>query len=158
MYIRNMALLSSSDQIDCVKIYYIDDDIDDIETFEFAINSLNSRDAQKIEFFAYQEGDLFLRNARFDDAILQLVFLDVNMPTKSGFEILREMKQNNATEKFPVIMFSTSSNRNSIETSRLLGASNYITKPNNFTDLNALIMKAIDHHAKAGGGPDFLIK
>lgn len=153
-----MPLLSTSTQSDRVKIYYIDDDVDDIETFEFAVNSLNAGTSRIIELHAYQEGDLFLRSARFDDATLQLVFLDVNMPTKSGFEILREMKQNDATTKFPVIMFSTSSNKSSIETSRLLGASNYITKPDNFNDLNALIMKAIDNHVKAGGGTDFLIK
>jgi len=153
-----MALLSTSNHTGRVKIYYIDDDIDDIETFEFAINSLNSRTSRNIELHAYQEGDQFLRSARFDNSALQLVFLDVNMPIKSGFEILREMKQNDATTKFPVIMFSTSSNKNSIETSRLLGASNYITKPNNFTDLNALIIKAIDNHVSGGKGSDFLIK
>lgn len=153
-----MALLSSSNQKDCVKIYYIDDDIDDIEAFEFAIKSLNAQTDQKIELFPYQEGALFLRDARFDASVLQLVFLDVNMPVKSGFELLSELKQNDATRNFPVIMFSTSSNKNSIETSRLLGANNYITKPDNFTDLNMLIRKAIDNYVRPGGAADFLIK
>ena len=153
-----MAFMSSSNQPDCIKIYYIDDDADDIDAFEFAIKSLNARTGQKIELFTYQEGDLFLRSARFDESVLQLVFLDVNMPTKSGFELLSELRQNDATRNFPVIMFSTSSNKNSIETSRLLGASNYITKPNNFPDLNALIMKAIDNYIHPAATADFLIK
>jgi DNA-binding response OmpR family regulator len=157
MYIRNMAMLSSSNRCDCVKIYYIDDDIDDIESFEFAVNSLNSEARHKIELYVFLEGDIFLRNARFDDTSLQLVFLDVNMPMKSGFEVLTEMKQNIATRKFPVIMFSTSSNKNSIETSRRLGANNYITKPNNFSDLHLLISKAIDRHITPPVSSDFLI-
>ncbi|MBX2907406.1 MAG: response regulator [Taibaiella sp.] len=157
MYIRDMAMLSSSNRFDCVKIYYIDDDIDDIETFEFAVNSLNSNARQKIELYAFLEGDVFLRNALYEDSSLQLVFLDVNMPTKSGFEVLTEMKQNLATRKFPVIMFSTSSNKKSIETSRQLGADYYITKPNNFNDLHLLISKAIDLHITPSGSSDFLI-
>ena len=67
-----------------------------------------------------------------------LIFLDLNLPGMSGFDILKELKENAILRRIPVIMLSTSSASVDIEQSYMLGASSYVVKPaslQGFTDL-----------------------
>lgn len=61
-----------------------------------------------------------------------LILLDLNLPGKSGLEILADLKGNSSFSTIPVVMFSTSST----ESDRLHaiegGAEAYITKPSSF--------------------------
>ena len=57
------------------------------------------------------------------------VLLDLNMPKKDGKETLREIKQHPVLRKTPVVIFSTSSNQQVINTCYELGANSYILKP-----------------------------
>lgn len=60
-----------------------------------------------------------------------LITLDVEMPGKSGLEVLAEIRRNHP--KLPVIMFSTLTERGAAVTIEALslGASDYVTKPHN---------------------------
>jgi len=60
-----------------------------------------------------------------------LITLDVEMPGKSGLEVLAEVRRN--YPKLPVIMFSTLTERGAAVTIEALslGASDYMTKPHN---------------------------
>lgn len=58
-----------------------------------------------------------------------LVLLDINMPRKNGFEVLREMKMDSALQSIPVIMLTTSDREDDIARSYMHGACSYIRKP-----------------------------
>ena len=58
-----------------------------------------------------------------------LVLLDINLPKKSGFEVLEFMKSQEAVRRLPVVMFTSSSNDSDKERARLLGADDFVTKP-----------------------------
>lgn len=58
-----------------------------------------------------------------------LVLLDVNLPKKSGHEILQTIKENEATTHIPVIMLTTSSSERDINLSYKHHANCFITKP-----------------------------
>lgn len=60
----------------------------------------------------------------------QLILLDLNMPRKSGLEALKELKQDDALRKIPVVIFSTSKAAKDIEKAYELGASCFVSKPN----------------------------
>ena len=77
-----------------------------------------------------------------------MVFLDINMPFKSGFEILERIRQEPEISQFPVIMYSTSSNRDSIAKSQNLGANFYVVKPYEFNDLLKMISTFIQMNWK----------
>jgi CheY-like chemotaxis protein len=68
-----------------------------------------------------------------------LIILDVNLPKKSGHEVLKSIKNNPKTQKIPVIMFSTSSTQKDITLSYQNHVNCYITKPIDANDF----MKAI---------------
>ena len=76
------------------------------------------------------------RNARSP----QLILLDLNLPRKSGLEVLREIKANERTRKIPVIVLTGSNRDRDITECRRLGALFYILKPvefQNFSEVTA---------------------
>lgn len=58
-----------------------------------------------------------------------LVLLDLNLPRRSGLEVLAEMKGTETLRPIPVVVFTSSSASTDRERSLALGAREYITKP-----------------------------
>lgn len=63
-----------------------------------------------------------------------LILLDVNLPLKSGYEVLKAIKSDDEKKQIPVIMLTTSSSENDINISYLNHANCYITKPVDLKD------------------------
>ncbi|MBN7813197.1 response regulator [Algoriphagus sp. H41] len=72
---------------------------------------------------------LFQREKYEKSARPDLVLLDINLPLKTGHEVLQEIKANADTRDIPVIMLTTSSTQDDILTSYQEQASCYIVKP-----------------------------
>jgi CheY-like chemotaxis protein len=64
-------------------------------------------------------------HARLPDLIL----LDLNLPGKSGFEVLRQIRANERTRVLPVVVLTSSQAEGDIASSYDLGASSYVNKP-----------------------------
>ncbi|HLP14057.1 MAG TPA: response regulator [Flavobacteriales bacterium] len=64
-----------------------------------------------------------------------LVLLDLNMPKIDGRVALKEIRKNPAISKIPIVVFSTSTNREDITTSYANGANSFISKPSSYNDL-----------------------
>jgi two-component system response regulator len=62
----------------------------------------------------------------------QVILLDLNLPKKSGLEVLREIKSDKRTQHIPVIILTVSNRDRDISECRRLGADTYIVKPVNF--------------------------
>lgn len=58
-----------------------------------------------------------------------LILLDIMMPEMDGYEVLRRLKNDPATQKIPVIFVTAKASENDEETGFNLGAVDYITKP-----------------------------
>ncbi len=121
------------------EIYYADDDLDDLEIFEEAVKQLTSEENLQINLHTYMDGERLLQSVRSHRNPGMLVFLDINMPEKNGYDILREIRADKHVCTLPVIMFSTSSNAQTIKTCYDYGASLYTTKPGNFNELKKVI-------------------
>jgi len=72
-----------------------------------------------------------------------LVFLDLNMPRKSGIECLIEIRNNNKFKDLSIAIYSTSAMENDIEETFIKGANIYIKKPNDFQVLKNILAKVI---------------
>jgi CheY-like chemotaxis protein len=66
----------------------------------------------------------------------QIILLDLNLPTKSGIEVLREIKANKRTQRIPVIVLTASGRDRDISECRRLGAETYIVKPVGFENFS----------------------
>ncbi|WP_037314057.1 response regulator [Salegentibacter sp. Hel_I_6] len=69
-----------------------------------------------------------------------LILLDVNLPKMNGHEVLKYVKQHKELKKIPVIMLTTSSSMEDINSSYRNYANCYITKPIEVDDF----MKAVN--------------
>jgi two-component system phosphate regulon response regulator PhoB len=70
-----------------------------------------------------------------------LVVLDVLMPRKSGFEVLRELKSDPCTREIPVIMLTVQDQDAAMTHGLNLGADWYVAKPFAPGDLAALVRR-----------------
>lgn len=88
------------------------------------INKISvAKDGKEALDFMFKEGAY--KNATTPDLIL----LDVNLPKKSGHEVLQLIKNDDRTAHIPVIMLTTSSSETDINLSYKHHANCYITKP-----------------------------
>ena len=68
-----------------------------------------------------------------------LILLDLNLPKKSGVEVLREIKTDQILKLIPVVILSTSAAQEDIIQSYSLHANCYITKPVDFVQFTKVI-------------------
>ncbi len=123
-----------------LRIVLADDDADDRLFFREAITSVKVK--HNLEMF---EDGLKLMD-HLTDGVSEyphLVFLDLNMPRKSGIECLREIRADEKLRDIIVVIYSTSSADIDIEATFLAGANVYITKPNTISKLKTLINDVI---------------
>jgi DNA-binding response OmpR family regulator len=67
-----------------------------------------------------------------------LLLLDLNLPAISGFEILQRMRSETRWQKMPIIIMSGSSDPEEIKRCERLGATRYIRKPSQLTEIFAV--------------------
>lgn len=74
--------------------------------------------------------DFIYRKGQYQDAVQpDLIILDINLPLKSGHEVLAEIKSDEDVKQIPVIMLTTSSSEKDISLSYKHHANCYISKP-----------------------------
>lgn len=127
-------------------ILLADDDEDDRELFsealkEVAVSALLHTAGNGIELM-----EILQERAVFPD----LLFLDLNMPRKNGHECLDEIRKTESLKDITVIIFSTSFQRDTVNSVYEQGASLYIVKPDNFNGLKNVIRQALDLYENGG--------
>ena len=126
---------------DPIHILIADDDEDDRAFFNEAINELKMN--SKLTMF--NDGKDLMEYLQLPDIKLpHILFLDLNMPFKNGFECLKEIRANNRYKDVSIAIYSTSSSEKDIEDTFIEGANIYIKKPNNFTELKKIIKEVVN--------------
>jgi CheY-like chemotaxis protein len=64
-----------------------------------------------------------------------LVVVDLNMPVLDGRAVIAELKNSDQTKQIPLVVLSTSKNKQDIDSAIALGANQVFTKPASFKDL-----------------------
>ncbi|WP_366187257.1 response regulator [Flavobacterium ovatum] len=127
-----------------LNIFYADDDDDDLMLFNDAVDSITNNSNDSIQLHIHKNGENLLQSIKENKHNNGVVFLDLNMPRKSGFQFLEEIRNEPSINQFPVIIYSTSSNKSDIDMSISLGANFYAVKPYNFHDLTRMIQDVIE--------------
>lgn len=68
-----------------------------------------------------------------------LILLDLNLPKKTGFQVLTECKSDANLKRIPVVIFTTSQAASDIKRCYELGANSFITKPFDLNDFQRAI-------------------
>jgi CheY-like chemotaxis protein len=120
-------------------ILLIDDDEDDQVIFMSGIRAVSDTAICHCMFNAKEA----LEELEKGEIAPEVIFLDLNMPVMNGEQFLVEIKKRESLRKIPIIIFSTSSNKFTIDTLLELGADNFITKPGRYEDLVSILKESI---------------
>lgn len=81
-----------------------------------------------------------------------LVVLDVMMPYMDGFEVLKNLRKDPATENIPVIMLTAKAQDADVFQGYHYGADMYLTKPFNPMELVTFVKRLSENQDDSGGG------
>ncbi len=76
---------------------------------------------------------------RMQDGLPHLMVLDLNLPKKSGFQVLQFVKCHEMLKRIPVIVLSSSQSPEDVAKAYDLHANCYLTKPANFESFIAVV-------------------
>ena len=91
------------------------------------------------------DGEMALQRAA-DTIPIHLILLDIKLPKMNGYQVCTSLKQQPATAKIPVIVFTASESQLQYLADRCIevGAADWIKKPFRAKDLMAKIHRALD--------------
>ncbi len=112
------------------KLLMVDDSEVDILLVENALSEITT----DVNFFSFNNPENFINylNESLEIDLKShwvVVLLDINMPKMNGFEVLNVIRKIKNLPLLPIVMFSTSNNREDAIKSFKEGANAYLTKP-----------------------------
>jgi CheY-like chemotaxis protein len=123
-----------------ISILLAEDDSDDCSFFKEALKEF----PLATQLTIVRDGDQLMQHLTSESCKLpQIIFLDVNMPRKNGFECLSEIKQDKKLKELPVVIYTTSFHKKIATLFYEAGAAYYISKPSEISQLKAAVQKTI---------------
>jgi CheY-like chemotaxis protein len=122
------------------KILLVEDNIADAELVRIAVEELGFFDSV-ITKNGSDEVFNYLNNHPVSD--IGLVLLDLNMPRVNGIDVLKKIRATPRLRALPVVIFTTSSNKNDVLNCYDHGANAYIFKPIDYDVFNEVIKATV---------------
>jgi CheY-like chemotaxis protein len=142
-----------------IKVILADDDEDDRLFFTDAFEELKI--TTKVSTF--NDGVYLMDHLNSADITLpEILFLDLNMPRKSGIDCLKEIRANDRFKDIAIAIYSTSSSEEDVENTFVLGANIYIKKPSDFKKLKKVLSEIVtinwQYHTNGLNKDNFLLR
>lgn len=126
-------------KIQIKNVILAEDDDEDVLLFETVLSELN----QDIKVVVATDGNELMKILKQVSTLPEMIFLDLNMPHKNGFECLSEIKSNEKWNSIKIVILSTSSQPQQIETAYKGGADLYLAKPVSYTHFKSMMEKCL---------------
>lgn len=141
-----------------IHVLLADDDEDDRSFFIEALNELKINTVVNV----VKDGQELLNHLRqIDVSLPQVLFLDINMPYKTGIDCLDEIKKDDRLKDIAIAIYSTSGSEKDIEETFIRGANVYIKKPDSFPLLKKVLSQVItlnwQYHTSGLNRENFLL-
>ncbi len=127
------------DEIKINSVLLAEDDEDDVHLFKTVLAELN----QDILVTVAADGNLLMAFLKQATTLPEMIFLDLNMPFKNGFQCLREIRGNEKWNSIKIFVLSTSSQPQHIEDAYKGGADLYLSKPTSYTQFKNMVEKCL---------------
>lgn len=124
-----------------MKILFIEDDQVEIMKMKRTMNKLHL----KHELIFAENGDDALKFLHLSSRFPDIILLDLNMPRMNGNEFLKIVKQHETYKHIPVVVLTTSQNRDDMVECYSSGIAGYVTKPLKYEDYVEKIRKVLEY-------------
>ncbi len=121
-----------------LRVFYLDDDKDDIELFLEATESFDN-----VQVIVFTSGETMLRTLQLVSKIPNALFIDLNMPLRSGFDIIKEIRVYDRFTDLPIVVM-TAIGFNNIIKAKEAGANYFVIKPTTIDKLRRTIRHVLD--------------
>lgn len=126
----------NSNEKNIVDILLVDDSLEDSELTREAMASTNIPLAMHVMSNGIEALKFLYKEGKYAGAPRpSMILLDLNLPRKSGIEVLAEIKADKNLNEIPVLIFTTSQAESDIQACYSLHANCFIPKPLDFKDL-----------------------
>ena len=112
-------------------ILLVDDDEDDQLLFIDAIGEID----KSIKCRVANDGLEAILSLQTKSPVHDLIFLDLNMPKMNGYQCLAQIKKEMMFKEIPVVIYTTSRIESERDRTLKMGASYFLTKPSDFSEL-----------------------
>jgi len=123
-----------------IQILLADDDEDDRLIFKEAFDEIKIDTKVSLVNDGVELMDYLLDKG---NPLPHILFLDLNMPRKTGLDCLLEIKQLEHLKDIAIAIYSTSASDMDIEETFVQGANVYIKKPSDFNTLKKILEQVI---------------
>ena len=142
-----------------IRVLLVDDDDDDRADFISVFAGLRMNTSVE----TLKDGAALMKHLIDESVKLpHILFLDLNMPKKSGLECLIAIKKIDRLKDITIAIYSTSSSQKDIEDTFVNGANIYIKKPAHMTMLKKILMHVLainwQYHTSGLNRDNFLLK
>ncbi len=122
--------MSSFADEDIIDILLVEDEPDDVRLTKEALKDGQIRNELHVVTDGVEAMDYVRQKGRYASVRRpDLILLDLNMPRKNGFEVLREVKTDPKLKLIPIVILSTSAADEDVAKTYGLNANCYISKP-----------------------------
>lgn len=119
-----------AEKVKPVEILLVEDNPADVRLIAETLKDFQDRNNMVIVKDGVDAMEYLKKSGKFPDAVRpDIIILDLNLPKKNGFEILKEIKEDAGLKNIPVVVLSTSDSHKDVATAYGLQASCFITKP-----------------------------
>jgi CheY-like chemotaxis protein len=113
-----------------IRILLVEDNEGDIVLTQEALEDSQFINTVDVARNGQEALDHLMKKEAYEKAVQpDLILLDINLPIRSGHEVLSEIKTNDLLKHIPVVMLTTSSSENDINRAYYNHANCYISKP-----------------------------
>lgn len=132
-----------------IEILVVEDNLGDAELICEAFDGIATPKRLHVTRDGDEALDFLHRRAAHINAVRpDIILMDINMPRKTGTEVLAEIKQDMGLKHIPVIMLTSSKSTRDINESYKLLANAYVVKPDTLADLSKLAQSIEDFWVK----------
>ena len=127
-------------EIQIKNVALAEDDEEDAFLFKAVISELK----KDIIVTIAADGNLLMTFLNQATLMPEMIFLDLNMPYKNGFECLSEIRSNETWNSTKIVILSTSSQPQQIENAYKNGADLYLAKPVSYTHFKNMMEQCLN--------------
>lgn len=118
-----------------IEVLLVEDNHGDVLLVRQALKSI----ATAVQLHVAKDGAAALEFVRRKSPQPDLIILDMNLPQKSGAEVLDELKADTELREIPVVVFSSSGAVRDVRAAYRAQASSYVRKPEDVDEFFAVV-------------------